>query len=140
MDEIKEENRAELVDILDSYFDPEKEPIVPVTKKSTRRRSFRKGSNKENRRSRNGIADKNGNVKPRSNNKMDREELQVQTPDSTAHSPRRQRRFRKRSINNRQLTPMKKTEDPTTTTAVDAVKTDLTHQLVSSVTTGLAMA
>lgn len=33
LEDIKEENRAELVDLLDSYFDPEKELIVPIVKK-----------------------------------------------------------------------------------------------------------
>lgn len=107
MDEIKEENRSELVDILDSYFDPEKEPIVPVTKKAPRRRSFKRSTGKENRRTR--TTDKNLTKHRESNNNND--EMAPQTPDSTAPSPRRQRRFRKRSNNTRQLTPVKKSDE-----------------------------
>lgn len=133
MDEIKEENRSELVDILDSYFDPEKEHIVPVPKKQNRRhRSFKRGgngngSNKENRRSRNN--DKHGSMGKRSLETNNNDELEPQTPDSTTTSPqRRQRRFRKRGTNNnRQLTPIKKSESNGNTTNGNTVgATDLT--------------
>lgn len=143
LDEIKEENRSELVDILDSYFDPEKEQIVPVSKKQNRRqRSFKRGtnghgSNKENRRSLNGA--KNASIAKRTmerNNNND--ELDPHTPDSTTASPqRRHRRFRKRGTNNnRQLTPIKKTESNgnTTTTSNTVGATDLTK--VKAVDTG----
>lgn len=90
MDDIKEENRGELVDILDSYFDPEKEAIVPPSKPNTRRRSFKKGSPRENRRPRNG--DKLDKKHPVENNNNE----VLATPDSTTRSPRRQRRSRRR--------------------------------------------
>lgn len=91
MEEIKEENRGELIDILDSYFDPEKEAIVPPAKPSTRRRSFKKGSPKGNRRSRNG----NGKSDKKHHSENNNNELPA-TPDTPTHSPRR-RRYRKRS-------------------------------------------
>lgn len=87
---IKEENRAELVDILDSYFDPEKEAIVPPSKPTSRRRSFKKGSPKPNRRSHNGDkSDKKHSSSETNNNDL------ASTPDSANRSPRR-RRYRKR--------------------------------------------
>lgn len=88
MEEIKEENRSELIDILDSYFDPSKEPIQPPSKPS-RRRSFKKGSPKSNRRSRN--SDKEDKKNPCETNNND----VLNTPESNSHSPRR-RRYRKR--------------------------------------------
>lgn len=87
--DIKEENRGELVDILDSYFDPEKEAIVPPTKPNSRRRSF-KGS-KGSPRSRNGNHDKGD--KKRSSETNNNE---VASPDSNTRSPRRHRRSRRR--------------------------------------------
>lgn len=78
-----------MVDILDSYFDPEKEAIVPPSKPSTRRRSYKKGSTRENRSSRNG-------------DKMDKKPVEtnnneiLSTPESKNRSPRRQRRTRRR--------------------------------------------
>lgn len=97
MDEIKEENRVELVNILDSYFDPEKEAIVPPTKPNPRRRSFKKGSPRENRRSRSGTIDKvdkkhssENNINNNNNNDI------LATPDLATRSPRRQRRSRRR--------------------------------------------
>lgn len=85
LEDIKEENREELVDILDSYFDPEKEAIVPVVKKSfrSRRRSFKK--DKSGRGSRD---EQNGDQQPSS------------SPDSTTRSPRK-RRPRRRQNNRR---------------------------------------
>lgn len=80
MDEIKEEYRGELVDILDSYFDPSKEQIIPVIRSGNNRR-FKKGPNKENR--------KHKNVGEKNNNDV------VATPDST-HSPKSRRRPRRR--------------------------------------------
>lgn len=91
----------ELVNILDSYFDPEKEAIVPASKPNTRRRSFKKGSprenreNRENRRSRNGTADKM-NKKYEANNNNNNNDDVLATPDSGTRSPRRQRRSRRR--------------------------------------------
>lgn len=96
MDEIKEENRSELVDILDSYFDPEKEPITPA-KTNTRRRSFKgsKGSPRENRRrSRNGNNDKTDKKHSAENNNNNES---VSSPESSTRSPRRQRRSRRRN-------------------------------------------
>lgn len=87
LEEIKEENRSELVDILDSYFDPEKEAIVPPAKASPRRRSFKKGSPRD-RRSHNGANKKH----PTETNNND----VLATPDSSVRSPRRQRRSRRR--------------------------------------------
>lgn len=85
---IKEENRDELVDILDSYFDPEKEAIVPPSKPNSRRRSFKKGSPKGNRRSRNKSSDKKYASETNNNDVSG-------TPESATRSPRR-RRYRKR--------------------------------------------
>lgn len=87
LDDIKEENRAELVDILDSYFDPEKEPIVPAVKKSNRirRRSYKKGSDKENRK----------------HNSHTDGEHQGSSPES--RSPRKNRRPRRRYNTKRDL-------------------------------------
>lgn len=79
-----------MVDILDSYFDPEKEAIVPPSKPSTRRRSFKKGIPRKNRRNGGGDKlDKKPPVETNNNNVVD-------TPDSNTRSPRRNRRFRKR--------------------------------------------
>ena len=39
--ELKEEERQELIDLLDCHFDPEKQPVKPVVKKQ-RRRSTRR--------------------------------------------------------------------------------------------------
>lgn len=90
LDDIKEENRSELVDILDSYFDPEKEAIVPPSKPTARRRSFKKGSPRKNRRNGNGDKlDKKHSTETNNNNVGS-------PPDSTLRSPRRNRRFRKR--------------------------------------------
>lgn len=72
------------MDILDSYFDPEKEAIVPVVKKTfrSRRRSFKKDK------SHRGSHDEpNGDQLPSS-------------PDSTVRSPRK-RRPRRRQNNRR---------------------------------------
>lgn len=91
MDELKDENRAELVNILDSYFDPEKEAIVPPTKPNPRRRSFKKGSPREHRLTRNPTTDKL-DKKHMENNNND----VLTTPDSSTRSPRRQRRSRRR--------------------------------------------
>lgn len=105
---IKEENRDELVDILDSYFDPEKEAIVPPSKPNSRRRSFKKGSPKGGRRSRNG-GDKSDKKHPTETNNND----VSGTPDSANRSPRR-RRFRKRlSVKNlnKSLTETTKVND-----------------------------
>lgn len=139
MDEIKEEGRDELVDILDNYFDPEKEQIVPVSKKQNRRhRSSKRGGNgngnginKENRRSLNG--GKNGKASQRAGlftvETNNNDELEPQTPDSSTTSPqRRHRRFRKRGTNNnRQLTPIKKSESTGNTAASNTVgATDIT--------------
>lgn len=85
----------ELVDILDSYFDPEKEAIVPASKPHTRRRSFKKGSPRENRRSRNGTADKMDKKYEANNNNNNNDDV-LATPDSGTRSPRRQRRSRRR--------------------------------------------
>lgn len=94
---IKEENRGELVDILDSYFDPEKEAIVPPSKPTSRRRSFKKGSPKSHRRSRNGDkSDKKHSSSEANNNDV------ASTPDSGNRSPRR-RRYRKRLSGGKQL-------------------------------------
>lgn len=89
----------ELVNILDSYFDPEKEAIVPASKPSTRRRSFKKGSpreNRENRRPRNGAADKMDKKYEANNNNNNNNDDVLATPDSGTRSPRRQRRSRRR--------------------------------------------
>lgn len=78
LDDIKEENREELIDILDRYFDPEKQQIVPVAKKtayqSRRRRSYRRDRK----------------------NKGDRDGDMPSTPDSTTRSPRKRRNRRQR--------------------------------------------
>lgn len=94
MEEIKEENRDELVDILDSFFDPEKDAITPAVKKSlrVRRRSYKGG--KENR----GDGDKNN-------------ERQSSTPDSTTRSPRKARRTRRRFNARRRLSTDEKKEE-----------------------------
>lgn len=53
LDDIKEEEREELADILDRYFDPEKEIVMPVSKKPSRqrRRSYRGGRKSGDKRS-----------------------------------------------------------------------------------------
>lgn len=90
LEDIKEENREELINILDSFFDPEKEQIVPVAKKSSfdsqRRRSFRK--DKSHRGGDNGERD------------GDQRNDGLSTPDSTVRSPRK-RRPRRRDGNRR---------------------------------------
>lgn len=85
MDEIKEENREELVNILDSYFDPEKELIMPAVKKPIRNRRQYKKDNKEN-----GNAGTESDQAPLS-------------PDSGTRSPRKHRRSRRRFNNRRSL-------------------------------------
>jgi hypothetical protein len=47
--ELKDEEREELVEILDSHYDPEKKSVKPVMKRSNSRRRY---NNKENRRPR----------------------------------------------------------------------------------------
>lgn len=108
MDEIKEEYRSELVDILDSYFDPEKEQIVPVARNPPRRRaSFKKRSNKENHRTR-----KDHKLEAiEANNNND----ELATPDSTTTSPTKgRRRSRRRLPVNRQLSKSSDTSIPLT--------------------------
>lgn len=126
LDEIKEANRTELIDILDSYFDPEKETIAPVVKKTQRRRrtSYHKRDSKENRRPRNG--NKNGANSGESDTKSD---PGPQSPDSqkSARSPRRQRRNRRRFSVKRQLAPEMGNDSPTTKTAAKTTEqTDAT--------------
>lgn len=98
LDEIKEENRGELIDILDSFFDPEKEAIVPASKSNTRHRSYRKDrSPRENRRSRNGNHDKSDKKhQAEMNNNNNNNNDVLSTPDSATRSPRRHRRSRRR--------------------------------------------
>lgn len=92
MEEIKEENRSELVDILDSYFDPDKEAIVPPSKSNqNRRRSYRKAGSPRDRRSRKG---ENNNDKKHVGENNNNNEIQT-TPESSTRSPRRNRRSRR---------------------------------------------
>lgn len=111
-----------MVDILDSYFDPEKEAIVPPTKQSNpRRRSFKgtknvKGSPRENRRSRNGNNDKTDKKHPTETNNNEI----ASSPDT----PRRQRRSRRRySRNDRNKSTEMSATDIGTTVISPMIKT-----------------
>lgn len=109
MDEIKEEDREELVDILDKYFDPEKEAAAPAVSKQksrVRRRSYRKGSDKENRKPRNP-----------NNNNNDGESNGEHTSSET-RSPRKNRRSRRRISSGKRDSSKTKVEDDTKVTAV----------------------
>lgn len=91
LDELKDEEKTELVDILDSYFDPEKQALVPPVKKTTRqrRRSYRSNRGHRNRRSKN-----------RSMNKGDSNEgdqSDDRTSSTEQRSPRKGRSRRKRN-------------------------------------------
>lgn len=88
LEDIKEENRDELIDILDSYFDPEKEAIVPASRPNMRRRAYKKGSPRRSRHSGDKL-DKKHSQEANNN--------EIASPDSTtARLPRRQRRSRRR--------------------------------------------
>lgn len=65
---LKPNEKAELVELLDSHFDPDKLPIKPVIKKSKRRLS-RKGRNKENLRPNHGGGDTDCGLSPDTTNR-----------------------------------------------------------------------
>lgn len=130
LDDIKEENRQELIDILDSYFDPEKETIVPAVKKTPpthNRRGYRRGGNKENHRRRGRT---NGN-KTKQNGDLD-ENDEPQSSDSTRSSPRKNRRSRRRSVYTKQQKQQANGETETTKDQTALGATILTEQPIGN--------
>lgn len=124
MDEIKEEDRDELVDILDKYFDPEKEAAAPaVTKQKSRlrRRSYRKGSEKENRKQRN----------PNNNNNNDGESNGEHTSSET-RSPRKNRRSRRRTSGGKRDSSKTKIENTKLNTATEQRLVQLPIQVAAN--------
>lgn len=81
----KEEERTELIEILDAHYDPEKKCIQPVVKRSTsnRRRGSsknRNGNPSQNQNSHNG--NQNGNGQQRSRNKESRQRRRTRAMDN----------------------------------------------------------
>lgn len=118
MDEVKEEYRSELVDILDSYFDPSKEQVVPVARNgNNNRRRYKRGPNKENRKHKNAAEKNNNDV--------------VATPDSTKNRRRSRRRFSTKRLS---------IVDTATINTPVAGTTDLTQQIGKSPAPEIAVA
>lgn len=88
MSELKPDERIELIELLDCHFDPVKQPVKPVVKRSKRRArrvSSIPAKNKEN-------------IKPRDNNQGSGDKSR--TPDSTVKTPVKKMQGQTRSRNN----------------------------------------
>lgn len=88
MDELKEEERTELVEMLDSHFDPEKQAVLPLVKKHKTKRGGGKGGNN------NGQSKENAKMNNSGNNGV-REPM---SPDSLSKTPQKRSRRRRSSL------------------------------------------
>ncbi|XP_004526486.1 maternal protein exuperantia [Ceratitis capitata] len=122
IEELKTEDKTELADLFDSYFDPEKTTIKPIVKISNRRRNRRGVRNMKN--------DGSNSARPSGEQGAggDKQIAASELPDSTTKSPsppngggKPQRGKRNpRSRNNSLKAQLQTTVDATTATATEA--------------------
>lgn len=103
IDDLKSEEKTELADLFDSYFDPAKTTIRPIVKTNNNRRRNRRVRN--NVRNNDGNATRSvGNEQGAGGDKQQGGNNAVNMPDSTTKSPKNQRGKRNsRSYNNKNL-------------------------------------
>lgn len=98
MEEMKEEDRKELVDLLDHYFDPEKQAVLPLVKKHKSKRGG--GGNNSSNANHSHSGNAKENVKP---NGGFTNRGEPTSPDSLSKTPQKRSRRRRSSANAKQM-------------------------------------